>query len=57
MDDIKPCNGSSRAAWALAHLFMFHAISLQATEKHIGSCCAMHFIVDDDFSFFGVIAG
>lgn len=35
IDDIKPCNSPPRAAWALAHLFMLQAITLQATAKHI----------------------
>ena len=32
--DMKPRNGPPRAAWALAHLFILHAITLQAIAKH-----------------------
>ena len=33
MDDIKHCNSWSKAVWALAHLFMLHAITLQVIAK------------------------
>jgi len=33
MSDIKLCSNLPEAVWALAHLFMLHAIALQATAK------------------------